>query len=151
VRILVTGSRNWMNRVAIQSQIVAYVTECGLRGLWGDVTIVHGACPTGADMWADDFAVTNFCNVERHPADWKKNGKIAGPIRNIEMVELGADVCLAFINECSRRHCDVPKAHGSHGATHCAVKALAAGIETRIFGILPAGYNPETRQLHLPH
>jgi hypothetical protein len=71
--------------------------------------------------------------VERHPADWDKYGKAAGPRRNAEMVALGADVCLAFIGPCTKRDCRQPGPHGSHGTTNCADLAKDAGIKVRRF------------------
>jgi hypothetical protein len=81
-----------------------------------EVTVVHGDCPTGADYLAHEWCIRQGVHTEPHPADWARYGKSAGPMRNQEMVNAGADVCLAFIlNE-------------SRGATHCMRRALAAGI-----------------------
>lgn len=112
-RILVTGSRDWTDSPALMGAIMyelLYVNE--------PVTIVHGACPTGADFMADEFASLAQTLVERHPADWNTLGKRAGFVRNAEMVALGADVCLAFIKDESK------------GATHTADLAEKAGIRT---------------------
>jgi hypothetical protein len=57
---------------------------------------VHGDCPTGADAFADQFARDFGIQVEKHKAEWDLHGKFAGPKRNKEMVDLGADVVLAF-------------------------------------------------------
>lgn len=101
-RVLVTGSRFWKNKSAIYD---------ALDEQWqiskGQMTVVHGACPTGADhlasAWCRDVrtAVQNdpgpwTLEEDPHPADWNIHGKAAGPLRNQEMVDLGADVCLAF-------------------------------------------------------
>jgi hypothetical protein len=60
--------------------------------------------------------------VEPHPADWKRFGrKRAGIIRNAQMVQAGADQCLAFIR------------NYSHGATHCSQLAVKAHIPTIIY------------------
>ena len=51
-------------------------------------------------------------------ASFDQQGRHAGLIRNAEMVDAGASICLAFIRDDSR------------GATHCATLAEAAGIPT---------------------
>lgn len=141
-RILVTGSRDWADRKKINAEITRFVMEnsevlVDASGLPVTVNhqfvIVHGACPTGADAMANDFAVVNWFEVEPHPADWATYGIRAGRRRNQEMVDAGADICLAFINPCRREGCLVPGPHGSHGATHCALHAQLAGIEVRRF------------------
>ena len=58
------------------------------------LAIVRGVAP-GVDQ---SFAVA--CRelgiaAEAHVADWKGLGNIAGPARNREMVEAGADLCIA--------------------------------------------------------
>lgn len=127
MRILITGSRDWADRVTIAREIVRLQQEFapiqpGQHDYHcDDWVFVHGACPTGADAIADEFVVTHWLNVERHPADWDTHGKQAGPIRNAEMVRAGADVCLAFIR------------NGSKGATRTADLAEKAGIPVRRF------------------
>lgn len=76
--------------------------------------LVHGDCPTGLDriimeIWGP------MC--EPHPADWALHGRAAGPIRNTEMVRLGADVCEVFLYGRSR------------GTVNLLEQAKRAGIE----------------------
>lgn len=102
-----------------------------LVGHWPGIegwVIVHGQCPTGADKMADDWAQARGVEVERHPADWQKHHAGAGFIRNAKMVELGANICIAFVRVCTRPKCARPGPHGSHGATDAAAKARRAGI-----------------------
>lgn len=115
-RILVTGSRTWWDYAELTLHLNDVVQE---NGGPGNVVIVHGACPRGADEMADQYANACAIKVERHPADWERHGRRAGFIRNAEMVELGADICLAFIRD------------GSRGATHTADLAEKAGIPVR--------------------
>lgn len=127
VRILVTGSRRWTDREVITQALYDVWQEAGFPR---DVTVVHGACPYGgADAIAAEVAKQHFgWVVDPHPADWKMLKKAAGPIRNQEMVDLGADVCLAFIMPDSR------------GTLDCAERAERAHIPVRRFfsaGVVP--------------
>lgn len=122
MRVLVTGSRDWQEWLPIWETI-----EDVALGYWGsEVVVVHGACPSGADKFASEWcqkSIELHWNVteEPHPADWTRYGKSAGFRRNAEMVNLGADLCLAFIR------------NNSKGATMTAELAQKAGIETRIY------------------
>lgn len=133
-RILVTGSRDWADRTVIDDTLTAIAAA---NTFHNRVTVVvHGACPTGADAMADEWARWHaqrspLVEFERHRANWRAHGPAAGPLRNREMVAAGADACLAFIGPCRKRHCTRPRPHGSHGASDCANWAEAAGIPTR--------------------
>lgn len=124
-RILVTGSRDWEDIPALRRVLNQALAEVPS---WSQpVIIVHGACPRGADahadQWAREAADSPLYTVtaERHPANWQLEGKRAGFIRNARMVNLGADLCLAFIR------------NGSRGASHTAALAEQAGIPVRRF------------------
>ena len=115
-RVLITGSRDWQDVVAVAAAMLQAHKGHGPRP-----TLVSGACPTGADAIAEGVAESLGWHVERHPADWKQYGKAAGPRRNAEMVALGADICLAFIR------------NGSKGASHTTRLAEDAGIHVMRF------------------
>lgn len=56
---------------------------------------------TGADEGGKQWAEENGIPVKMFPADWKKHGKAAGPIRNREMAEY-AESLVAFWDGKSR-------------------------------------------------
>ena len=117
IRILVTGSRTWTDKAAVAQ---------ALRDAWFvagrpyGVVVVHGGA-RGADYIADVYAKRLGFVTEPHNAKWKEFGRAAGPLRNKEMVAMGADVCLAFIK------------NESAGATGCADLAQKAGIPVHIW------------------
>lgn len=123
-RVLITGWRAW----PVEHKNFIWRE---LDGLWprvgpdaadyippGRIIIVHGKCPYGGvDLWAEEWAKDRQQHWEQHPADFDKHGKAGGPIRNSEMVALGADLCIGFPG---------PK---SRGTWDCLQKATDAGIE----------------------
>lgn len=126
MRILVTGSRHWKD-YAVISRGLTVAIETLIAKFPDDktITLVHGAAP-GADSLAAKFMVnaTKFLAskgyrvvIEPHPADWDKYRNAAGPIRNREMVEAGADICVAFV------------APDSKGTVGCMKMCADAGIE----------------------
>ena len=117
-RVLITGSRNWIDDTAINVALAAVWKRLGSPS---DAVLVHGDCPTGADPIASRIWASRGFTVEAHPANWRPNGvynPAAGLHRNTKMVRLGADYCLAFIR------------NGSPGATHASLQAEKAGIPT---------------------
>ncbi|MFI8191415.1 SLOG family protein [Streptomyces sp. NPDC085946] len=124
-RVLVTGSRDWPSPSVVWAALNDVRADLLVSGR--PLVVVHGACPTGADTQAAQWAAvagqfTTSVQEEAHPANWRPGGVLdrsAGFRRNAAMVQLGADVTLAFIKD------------GSRGATHTADLAEAAGIPVR--------------------
>lgn len=109
LRVLVTGSRDWPNDDSIEGVLKGLLTELVLSNEFDTgITLVHGGCPTGADKIAHDYfaglsdMLPTLYMIEVHRADWKAHGKRAGFIRNKEMVDMGANLCVAFIKDQSR-------------------------------------------------
>lgn len=83
----------------------------------------HGGCPKGVDLGAKEYAEDwAECDEVVFPADWKKHGKAAGPIRNKKMInaavqarEEGADVLFISIWD--------GKSPGTKNCTELAEKA----------------------------
>lgn len=136
-RILVTGSRDWDDVTTIGAALEQAVIDAGDR----PILVVHGACPSGADWHADDYARWMrgkgvAIDVEQHPAQNHPTQDFgpwpaAGPRRNAHMIALGADLCLAFVGPCTSGRCRRTDRHPSHGASGCAQLARAAGIHVR--------------------
>ena len=116
-RVLITGSRDWVSTGKIESALLA--ATAGIPG--SDIAVIHGGAK-GADRIAGRLAYEWGMNVEVYPADWDKHGRAAGVIRNQQMVDLGADICLAFpLGE-------------SRGTRHCMRIAEKAGIKVVNYG-----------------
>lgn len=113
MRVLITGSRSWDDRETIEDALKRVWLKFGKDP---DAVLVSGACPTGADRIAEEVWEAQGLSVERHPADWNRWGRRAGFIRNSEMVNAGADICVGFVRDDSR------------GATHTLKLAEKAGL-----------------------
>lgn len=119
-RILVTGSRQWVDAGLVSFTLGWVLGGFQARGVREHPVLVHGAA-RGADQLAAQIWTTYGLPDEPHPADWDAHGRRAGFLRNAEMVALGADLCLAFIKD------------ESPGATMCARLAKEAGIRTLVY------------------
>lgn len=101
MRVICTGSRNWMgiygdNRIYQVLNIILALADV----LGEKLTIIHGDCPTGADQVVDRWARRregDGVTVETLPASWSTLGRRAGPVRNKAMVDRGADMCIGFV------------------------------------------------------
>lgn len=113
MRILITGSRRDNDFNKVFRQLVQYKHDC--------VTLIHGGAP-GIDEIADRIANMWDWDVEVYPADWDSFGNAAGPMRNQQMVDSGADICIAF------------PAPDSKGTWNCVNKARSAKIKTIVIG-----------------
>src|SRR3954451_6153310 len=130
MRIIVTGDRNWYAPDLAEQVLNRLMVRYG-PGL----VIVHGAA-TGIDRSFAEACGDLGVEQEAHPARWdeldhpeavirydKRNRPYnanAGPIRNAEMVAVGAEMDLAFHRALS----------ASKGTKDCARRAIAAGIST---------------------
>lgn len=119
-RLLVTGSRNFGSQGSSDIALMRTALKDARRRLldagFDRITLVHGAA-RGADQLAASVGKSMGFVLESHPAQWNVHGKAAGPIRNKEMVDLGADLVLAFPRGSSR------------GTRGCMALADKAGIE----------------------
>jgi hypothetical protein len=117
MRVLITGSRKWTDQ-----HIVANI----LGNYPASAVMVHGGAP-GADSIVEEGWGKRTTEV--HRPDWTDGGRYSRPAydrgagykRNEKMINLGAEVCIAF---CIRD----AGGNMSNGTKHCSTKALEAGI-----------------------
>jgi hypothetical protein len=121
MRILITGSREWDDEEKISGAFDSALREMGfLPSIHHGVIVVHGGAD-GADRLAGQVAMRRGWKVEVYPAAWDEKGPKAGPLRNQEMVDEGADICLAFFKDGA----------ANKGTADCVKKAEKAGITVR--------------------
>ncbi len=90
-RIVVAGCRDYYN----YNEAKEFINHC-LKSFNAEDTFVFlsGNC-RGADQLGERFAEETGLSVELYPAEWKKHGKAAGPIRNKKMVA-ACDAVICF-------------------------------------------------------
>ena len=122
--ILITGARDWTCHSTISTQLSSFPHN-------ESTLLIHGDC-VGADKISGKIARQLGFIVSASPADWKKYGRAAGPIRNQQMVKealtyanAGIDtVVLAF-------HDDLTQ---SKGTKNCVEYATKQGLDIIIAG-----------------
>lgn len=114
IRILVTGSRAWMDYSIIEREL--------LKASEGrDPVIIHGGAK-GADTIAGHIATIRKWKVTIFPADWERFGHEAGPKRNAQMLACGGpEIILAFWDG------------ESTGTRHMINLAQASGLPVKLF------------------
>lgn len=112
MKILCCGDRNWNNFQLVYNTLITF--PC-------DTTVIHGAA-RGADTIAGKVANLLGMKVEIYSADWTKQGKSAGPIRNRQMLDQKPDLVLAFHNDIE----------ASKGTKDCVTEAKRRGIPVRL-------------------
>lgn len=88
-RVIICGSRDWADPTPIEQVLLALAFKNR------DLTIVTGGAK-GADRIANGIARSLGLRTEVFPADWMGKGRGAGPIRNRQMLDSGADIVFAF-------------------------------------------------------
>ena len=104
MRVIVTGSRDWGYPELVGRALYGYWTMC--RAMDHPMILRHGGCTTGADAAAEEWYQsrppgTEGLTRELFPADWSQ-GRIAGPIRTVQMFADQVDMVLAFWDGKSR-------------------------------------------------
>jgi hypothetical protein len=82
IRLLVCGGRDFADRRLIRSQLDRF-HEGGMIGV-----LINGGA-RGVDSIAAKWADDNWVACETYEADWKGQGRAAGPIRNQRMLDEG--------------------------------------------------------------
>lgn len=89
MRVLVCGSRSFKDGQRMYEELNA--------GKHGHIdTVIHGAA-SGADTLAHEWAMVYAHHVDIYRADWVREGKAAGILRNKRMLDYGKpDKVIAF-------------------------------------------------------
>lgn len=111
--VIITGSREFYDWQLLFNS----VNDLGRNPL--HMLLKFGDCKTGADHYAYMYAEATMCSFRKFEANWLRFGKAAGPRRNHEMVDSGADLVLGFPEDSSR------------GTKDCCEYAFKQGIPVR--------------------
>jgi hypothetical protein len=85
-KILMCGDRNWSSEEAI-NQFFKLLPK--------NIIIISGNA-RGADYLVEQYCKINNIENKIFPANWKKHGKAAGPIRNNLMLDEKPELVIAF-------------------------------------------------------
>lgn len=110
MRVITTGWRHWSDSLLNTQRLFTFMDsllEMTLMTHNPVLQVVHGGAP-GADTKVQEWVRANreefpYAVMDSivYPADWQQYGKVAGPMRNTEMVARGADLGVAFLHpEC---------------------------------------------------
>lgn len=85
LRIIIAGSRDFTDANLLEEKCEKIIEEEMKKDPERIVKIISGGA-RGADMLGENFARKKGYELKRFPAKWMTYGKLAGPIRNREML-----------------------------------------------------------------
>jgi hypothetical protein len=106
MKTIIAGSRTIIDYDIVEKAIL----DSGFN-----ITQVISGMAKGVDTLGELWAIKNNKRIIQCPADWNKNGKMAGYMRNIEMANI-ADALIVIIENNSR------------GSSHMSVIARDRGL-----------------------
>jgi hypothetical protein len=104
MNVIIAGSRHFNCMQTLEDAIA----DSGF-----DITCVVSGAAKGVDLLGERWAQARGIGIRSFPADWKKHGRGAGPIRNEEMARVG-EALLALPCPCSRGTKDMIKRAYNH-------------------------------------
>lgn len=113
-RILVCGQRDFEDKEFLFAKLDQ------LHAHFKFTLVIEGGAP-GADRLAGAWAMSHSIELKVYPADWKRYGRAAGPIRNQQMLDEGLpDIVAAFYH-------NKDTAKGTKDMTSRSTKKLGEG------------------------
>lgn len=134
-RVIVCGDRNWSNRERLDEYLNQHDEN------FGPLYIIQGGA-RGADSMAGNWAAVRARPSVKVPANWKKYGRSAGPIRNRKMLERKPDMVIAF-------HDNIHESKGTKDMLRAAKEALVPTILVTSSNVYPNPDPDNYRQLSL--
>jgi len=91
VRVAFTGGRAWRDESSVRAVVDRLDPASAL--------VLVGDCPTGLDALVRRLASARQLNVRVYEADWRREGRSAGPKRNERMLRDRPSVLYAFLDD----------------------------------------------------
>ena len=89
-KVIVSGCRDFADYELLKEKCDFY-----LQNKKPEIIVIVSGHASGADALGEHYAQERSYETEIYPADWKTNGRAAGPIRNAQMAAV-ADALIAF-------------------------------------------------------
>lgn len=96
-RVIIAGTRTFTDYTLLQRECNHLLSE---KQRTHNIIVVSGTA-RGADTLGEQYARERGFQLRRFPADWDKDGKKAGMLRNYRMAD-NADALIAFWDGASR-------------------------------------------------
>lgn len=114
-KVIIAGTRSFADYSLLRSACDRYLSQ---KGQTHDIIIVSGTA-RGADRLGEQYAKERGYQVQQFPADWEKNGRAAGYMRNADMANY-SDALIAFWDGQSK------------GTQHMIATARKKGLAVRV-------------------
>lgn len=89
-RVIIAGGRYFSDYELLKEKCDEF-----LHDKTGEEIVIISGHASGADSLGERYAQERGYKIETYPADWKKYGRAAGPIRNEQMANI-ANALIAF-------------------------------------------------------